>query len=93
MNSKLLIRVFIGELKRVLCKVKLFIFKIEPPKHDDNNNIVVSLTSYGRRVTKTVPYVLYDLLFQSLKPSRIVLWLSKDEFTYETIPCSLKRLI
>jgi hypothetical protein len=34
--------------------------------------LVVTLTSYGRRAAKTVPYVLASLLVQTKRPDRII---------------------
>lgn len=88
----------------VLCKVmvgycmkwKIDIFgpgKIHPlQRKDDGSNIIVSLTSYGRRVHKIVYYTLISMLKQSLAPNRIILWLSADEWSEETIPQRLKNL-
>lgn len=54
--------------------------------------VVVSLTSYGRRVNKVVPYVLVSLLRQTMKPDRIVLWLDDEHWNDDNIPQSLKQL-
>ena len=44
-------------------------------------DIIVSLTSYGRRVQKgVVCYSVYSILRQTLQPQRIILWLSKTEW-------------
>ena len=41
--------------------------------------IIVSLTTFPQRVHE-VQYVIYSLLNQSMKPDKVVLWLSKEEF-------------
>ncbi|MDR1305831.1 MAG: hypothetical protein LBK76_11515 [Verrucomicrobiales bacterium] len=41
--------------------------------------LIVSLTSFPQRMTD-VHYCLYSLLTQKLKPNRVVLWLSPEEF-------------
>ena len=51
--------------------------------------VIVSLTSYGRRVTKTLPFALISLLKQRLKPDRIIVWLDEDNWSDENFP---KRL-
>lgn len=51
--------------------------------------LVVTLTSYGRRAAKTVPHVLASLLVQTKRPDRIVLWLDDENFSEEHLP---KRL-
>ena len=88
----------------VLCNViagycikwKIDIFglgKISPlQKKDEGSNLVVSLTSYGRRVHKTVYYTLISILKQSLSPNRIILWLSADEWSEDNLPEKLKKL-
>lgn len=45
----------------------------------DDDGIVISLTSFPQRMYE-LHYALYSLLTQSVKPSKIVLWLSKEEF-------------
>ena len=41
--------------------------------------VIISLTSYPERINQ-VCYTLHSLLMQSLRPDRIELWLSEDEF-------------
>lgn len=48
-------------------------------KEKRKTQLIVSFTSYGKRIT-TVPLVLDRLFNQTLKPDRIVLYLSKDNF-------------
>lgn len=57
-----------------------------------NPQLVVSLTSYGRRVANVVPYTLISLLRQSLKPDRIVLWLDRENWSADNLPKKIKRL-
>ena len=51
--------------------------------------VIVSLTSYGRRVSSVLPYTIYSLLSQSFKPDKVILWLDKEHWTLENIPTSL----
>lgn len=60
---------------------------------DREDKITVSVTSYGRRVGKTLRYTILSLLHQTVMPDRIVVWLSQDEFNSDTIPGYLKRYI
>lgn len=53
-------------------------------------HLVVTLTSYGRRATKTVPHVLASLLVQTKRPDRIILWLDNVNFSEENLPKRLK---
>lgn len=54
-------------------------------------SLVVTFTSYGRRVGTTVIHVLKSLLLQSHRPDRIVLWLDNVNFSSENIPLKLAR--
>lgn len=60
---------------------------------DDDSEVVVSLTSFPARI-KYVWLTIETLLHQSLKPKRIVLWLSRVQFPNEIqdIPVSLLKL-
>ncbi|MFC1659322.1 glycosyltransferase [Pseudomonadota bacterium] len=53
--------------------------------------IIASITSYGRRA-ESVYLTLESLAMQTLKPDKIVLWLSKDDFNKDNIPNMLKRM-
>ena len=61
-------------------------------KHDDKSDVIVSLTSYGKRVADTAPYAIYSILTQSVLPNRIVLWLDKDHWNDSNLPPLLKCL-
>lgn len=54
--------------------------------------IVVSLTSYGRRVSKVAPYAIISLLRQTCKPDVVVLWLDEEHWNDENLPNCLRRL-
>lgn len=54
--------------------------------------VIVSLTSYGRRVGSVLPFTIMSLLRQSYKPDMIILWLDNDNWNDEKLPKSLKRL-
>ena len=69
-----------------------FLLKIKPGKLADDNGIVVSLTSYGRRVKASVPYTIYWIFKQNVRPSKIVLWLDEDNWNDDNIPSRLKFL-
>ena len=74
----------------------LFFFKIVISSNDiyNDNNIIISLTSYPARI-KLVHTVINSLLNQSIKPYKIILWLSKPEFPNGNIdlPKNLLNLI
>ena len=46
---------------------------------NENSDIIVSLTSYPGRMYD-IHYSLYSLLTQTMKPKKVVLWLSEEEF-------------
>lgn len=54
--------------------------------------IILSLTSYGRRVSNVLPFTLVSLLRQTLLPDAIIVWLDKDEWNDDTLPVRLKKL-
>lgn len=53
--------------------------------------VVVSLTTYGRRI-HDVHLVIESIMQQTLKPNRIILWLDEAEFNDSLLPASLERL-
>lgn len=57
-----------------------------------NERIIVSLTSYGRRVSKILPYTIFSLLFQTKKPDMIIVWLDNEHWNDENLPKKLLDL-
>ena len=56
--------------------------------------IVVSMTSFGRRVSQNVVYyTIISILKQTVKPDRIILWLDRDKWNDNNIPFKLKFLV
>lgn len=53
--------------------------------------VIVSLTSYGRRVSKILPLTIISLLKQTFKPDKIILWLD-DSWKEKPLPRQLKEL-
>ncbi|MBR1785738.1 MAG: hypothetical protein IJ756_01035 [Paludibacteraceae bacterium] len=56
------------------------------------NDIIFSVTSYGKRVTDTLPYMLYSLLIQTQKPKKVVVFLDNDNWSDEKLPSILTKL-
>lgn len=87
---------------KVLCRaIKGYLYKwlvdlgiISVPDLKNNAcDMIVSLTSYGRRVSEgVVYYTLVSLLRQNMQPSKIILWLSESEWNDMTLPKKLKAL-
>lgn len=62
-------------------------------KKRDKQQVVVSLTSYGRRIEKDIVYyTLISLLRQTYPPDRIILWLDDINWNINNIPKKLKKL-
>ena len=57
-----------------------------------NDDIIISLTSYGKRVEDTLPYALYSLLTQTIIPKKIAVFLDNENWSYEKLPTLLKKL-
>lgn len=55
------------------------------------HKIIASLTSYGDRI-HTVNMTIETILNQTLKADKVILWLSEDEFSMNTIPQALHKL-
>lgn len=56
----------------------------------DGEEVIVSLTSYGARINEV--YLAIESIMQgSIKPNRLILWLSEDEFKGKTLPQTLQR--
>lgn len=58
----------------------------------NDDDIIISLTSYGRRVFDSLPYALYSLLTQTLRPKKIVVYLDCDNWSDEKLPLILKKI-
>lgn len=61
-------------------------------KSREDPSIIISLTSYGRRISKSIVYyTLVSLFRQNKRPSRIILWLD-ESWIKKTIPSKITRL-
>lgn len=57
-------------------------------------NLIVSLTSYGKRVSGGgILYTLHSLITQKRRPERIILWLGQDEFSDSNLPAALRFIM
>lgn len=59
--------------------------------NNENNRITISLTTFGKRIDD-VYLTLESIARQTLKPNRVLLWLSKDEYSPENLPITLANL-
>lgn len=55
-------------------------------------DIIISLTTHGKRLEKAAPYAIYSILQQKIVPKRIILNLDKNSWSDETLPPLLKKL-
>lgn len=55
-----------------------------------DHEVIVSLTSFGERI-HDVHVAIESIMQGSVKPNRIILWLSEDEFRGKPLPSTLKR--
>ena len=60
---------------------------------DGHPCLVVSMTSYGRRVKATLPDAVRSMLVQSKRPDKIIVWLDETEFSVDNLPKQLKKLV
>lgn len=77
--------------KKINCKLILLPNNIVGNDFKDGD-IVVSVTSYGKRVHDALPYMLYSLLNQTILPKKIVVYLDHDNWSLTNLPWQLKRL-
>lgn len=82
-----------GEIIKIACN-----FNIIKPLYtigDYSNNekkIIVTLTSYGRRVSSILHYTIISLLRQTRKPDMIILWLDNVNWCYDNLPKNITKL-
>ena len=87
---KTLIESCFGELIKWGYKIYTPNFKpLNRQRKEGEEKVIVSLTSYGRRVNDVLVFSIYSLLSQTYRPDEIVLWLDKDNWTDKKLP---KRL-
>lgn len=91
-HFQLICNAVVGICKKLLYSLR----KIRPLSRknhaEDTPEIVVSLTSFGRRVSDTVYYTILSIFNQTKTPDRIVLWLDYDNWNSDNIPEKLKKL-
>lgn len=57
-----------------------------------DNEVIVSLTSYGKRI-RDVHLAIESIMQGSIKPNKIILWLSEKEFKEKELPITLQKQI
>lgn len=97
MISKFIVlwRALLGYCYKWLVDFKLL--NIPSLRHNDRDKdgrIIISMTSYGRRIsTSVVYYSLVSALRQTIQPNKVILWIDKTKWTEESLPKKLKSLI
>lgn len=64
--------------------------KLTQEDHFIDNEVVVSLTTYSKRI-HDVYLVLESISQQTILPNRVILWLSDKEFNINDLPISIKE--
>lgn len=82
-----------GEIMKLLFKCNLLnIPSISTSADSDRaEKLIVSLTSYGRRLKDVAPYAIKSLMRQTYKPDIIVLWLDNN-WNDQNLPKEIKSL-
>lgn len=90
---RILIFSICGELIKILCRIGLISIPYGINVTDKRREkIIVSLTSYGRRVSSVLPFAIISLLRQTYKPDIILLWLDAENWNDDNLPESLRKL-
>jgi hypothetical protein len=74
--------------------ILLFFLKKRIIEFNDNPHLIVSLTSYGRRVYSCVHFAIMSILLQkNITVDKVILTLDKNNWNPDNLPWSLKKLI
>lgn len=90
----ILLNAIYGELLKISYRIGLvqIPYGVTKKNRPEGERVIVSLTSYGRRVKTVLPYTIISLFRQSFKPDVIVLWLDRDHWNDDNLPDSLVKL-
>ena len=83
---------FMGNLMKLKVLYDIRLRKTIKLSPQQDHSVILSLTSYGKRVKGSVFYTVYSLLRQTVRPERIVLWLNEDEYNSQNLPSDLRFL-
>lgn len=88
-----LFRSICGEFIKFMVRYRLFYISYGLNNTENRKEkVIVSLTSYGRRVSKVVPYTIVSILRQTYKPDKIILWLDSENWNDSNLPAELSKL-
>ena len=83
---------FMGNLMKLKVMYDIRLRKTIRLSKTQDTSVVVSLTSYGKRVKGSAVFTVYSLVRQTVRPERIVLWLDEKEFNSQNLPSDLRFL-
>lgn len=83
---------FMGNLMKLRVLYDIRLRKALTLSKRQEPSVIVSLTSYGKRVKTSTVYTVYSLLRQTVRAERVVLWLNEDVFNNDNIPSDLRFL-
>lgn len=70
------------------------IFNMDPyKKYSIKKGLIISLTSYGRRVTDSAPYAIFSMMNQTCRAEKIVLCLDQTKWHNKKMPFLIRKLI
>lgn len=83
-----------GEIIKLGFKTGLLSTNRQPlaKPESERPQLIVSLTSYGRRVANVAPYAIMSMMRQTYLPDKIVLWLDNVNWNDGNLPNRLKAL-
>lgn len=83
---------FMGNLMKLKVIYDIRLRKAMTLSSQRDNSVVISLTSYGKRVERSAVFTIYSLLRQTIRPERVVLWLNEEEYNSRNLPNDLRFL-
>jgi hypothetical protein len=84
--------VAMGNLMKLKVRYAIYIRRRFVLSEQQDDDIVVTLTSYGNRVKGSAIYAIYSLIKQTVRPERIVLWLDEKDYDKDNLSGYLKFL-
>lgn len=81
-HKQVFINRMLGRISDIVYRIYVRCSGVVFPKETQNENIIVSLTTYPARINE-VYYCLNSLLRQTVQPYKTILWLAKEQFPGE----------
>lgn len=83
---------FMGNLMKLKVLYDIRLRKAITLSSQQDPSVIVSLTSYGKRVKGSAVFTVHSLLRQTIRPERVVLWLNEEEYNSSNLPADLQFL-